>query len=91
MTIHINNSHKCPSCDAFYVPYEENLPCPKCGKIEKQDFDIFMPLAVESLMFNKKQGSFIPPMWIVESFGDHVLHLLFPVFEDRPHSEPGFH
>jgi hypothetical protein len=89
MTIHINNSHKCPSCDAFYIPYDEDVPCPKCGKIEKENFDFFMPLALESLMFNKKQGSFIPPMWYVSSFGDHVLHLLFPIFEAYGAKKPG--
>lgn len=89
MTIHINSSHECASCGAFYIPYEEILPCPKCGKIEKEYFDFFIPLAVESLMFNKKQGSFIPPMWYVGSFGDHVLHLLFPIFEAYESKKPG--
>ena len=81
MTIHINDSHKCPSCDAFYIPYDEEVPCPRCGKIEEFDFDLFIPIAVESLMFNKEQGSFVPPMWYISSFGDHVMHLLFPIFE----------
>ncbi|HCE46487.1 MAG TPA: hypothetical protein DET40_23325 [Lentisphaeria bacterium] len=36
---------------------------------------------MESLVFNKKQGSFVPPAWLVESFGDHALFLLFPIFE----------
>ena len=82
MTIHIKNNHKCPACDAFYIPYEEEVPCPNCGKIEKYVFDSFiMTLAVKSLMFNKEQGSFVPPMWYVSSFGDHVMLLLFPIFE----------
>ena len=89
MTIHINSSHECASCGAFYIPYDEEVPCPKCGKIEGEDFDIFMPLAVESLLFNKKQGSFIPPSWYVASFGDHVMHLLFPIFEAYESKKPG--
>lgn len=86
MTLHIVYDHQCTQCSAFYIPFEENVHCPQCGKLENETFD-FIPRAVDSLNFNKtKWGSFTPSAWWVGSFGDHVLNILFTLFDDYDQS-----
>jgi len=87
MTIHVNYDHQCPQCQAYYIPYDAQVPCPKCGLVEKERFD-FIEQAAESMRFNISNGSYTPAAWWIGSFGDHILSLLFPLFdayeEDRP-------
>jgi len=64
----------------LYIPYDKDILCPKCGILEDERFD-FIPKAVESLKFNKAEGSYEPAMWWVGSFGDHILQILFPILE----------
>ena len=80
MTLHIQYNHQCPSCEAYYIPYDSDVPCPQCGLLEKERFD-FIPQAAESLLFNKNAyGSYIPLAWYKGSLGDHILYLLFRLF-----------
>ncbi len=80
MTLHIHYDHQCGGCGAFYIPYEEVI-CPNCGLKEEERFD-FIPQAVDSLLFNlHRYGSFYPPAWAVTSLADHILRILFVVFE----------
>ena len=89
MTLHIFYDHRCPSCEAFYIPYDADVPCPQCGLLEKERFN-YIPLAAESLLFNKREyGSYIPFAWLADSLGDHILFLLFRLFagyEEQPPS-----
>jgi hypothetical protein len=81
MTLHVYYSHQCTACEAHYIPYDQDVPCPQCGLIKPERFD-FIPRALQSMEFNLKQfGSYMPPAWWVGSLGDHVLHLLFRIFD----------
>ena len=82
MTLHIMYNHKCPKCGAYYIPYDENVPCPNCGYMEKDRFD-FIPRAVKSLKFNHEAyGSYIPFAWWISSLGDYIMDILFSLFQD---------
>lgn len=88
MPLHIVYDHQCPACEAHYIPYDQDVPCPQCGQVEAKRFD-FIPRAVKSLRFNKaRDGTFLPPAWWATSLGDQLLGFLFPLFEagdvDRP-------
>ena len=81
MTLHIHYNHTCPKCDAYYIPYDDAVPCPRCGLIETERFD-FVPEAARSALFNiQVYGSFVPSAWYVGSYGDHVLMLIFSILE----------
>ena len=81
MTIHSFYTHNCIKCDAFYIPYEENLPCPKCGNIVKESVD-FIELAADSALFNLHTvNSYMPGGWMMNSFGDRVLLTLFQILD----------
>lgn len=80
MTLHIHYDHQCSECGAYYIPYEE-VVCPNCGLREEERFD-FIPQAVDSLLFNlDRYDSFFPPAWAVTSIADHILRILFIIFE----------
>jgi len=79
MTLHINYDHQCAACDADYIPYDVGIACPKCGLVESECFD-FVPEAVESLRFNKADGSYLPAAWYIGNISDHILQLLFHLF-----------
>lgn len=49
--------------------------------MEEERFD-YIPKAVASLRYNLRAGgSYIPPAWWVGSLGDHILYILFHLFE----------
>ena len=86
MTLHIYYSHQCPKCAAPYIPYDKDVPCPRCGIVETERYD-YVPEAAESLAFNlANYGSYSPLAWAVLSFGDQVLWTLFHVFESYRNS-----
>ncbi len=81
MTLHVVYDHACEHCGAFYIPYDREVPCPNCGAVEEERFD-YIPQAVQSLRFNKRRGgTYMPPAWWVGSLGDHILRLLFSLFD----------
>ena len=81
MTMHVVYSHECPNCKAYYIPYDADVPCPQCGQIEEERFD-YIPQAAASMQVNKDSGgSYTPGAWWVGSLGDHILHLLFGLFD----------
>ncbi len=81
MTLHIPYSHQCGSCQAFYIPYDETVPCPRCGTVETERFP-YIPQAAGSVRFNlDSYGSYVPPAWYTGSLGDHILYILFNLFE----------
>lgn len=81
MTLHVVYNHECPDCGAYYIPYGEDVACPRCGLVEEERFD-YIPQAAESVRFNlETYGSYVPPAWWVGSLGDHILLILFHLFE----------
>lgn len=87
MTLHVVYDHECEACGAFYIPYDDDVPCPKCSLVEANRYD-FIPEAVDSLKFNKSQGSYRPPAWLVGSLGDHILNLLFGLLDTYEEEKP---
>nr|MDO8099642.1 hypothetical protein [Candidatus Njordarchaeota archaeon] len=81
MTLHIYYSHECPKCGAPYIPYDKDIPCPRCGLVEKERYD-YVWQAADSLAFNLSTfGSYTPLVWAVLSLGDHILSILFGIFD----------
>lgn len=80
MTLHIDFNYECMKCKANYIPYSEEICCPSCGYKGQKTFD-YIGEAVESLKFNKADGSYKPGAWLTTSFGDHILSILFPIFD----------
>jgi len=56
MTMHVIYDHECPQCGAYYIPYDHDVPCPKCGIVEENRFDYITEAAL-SMRFNKKKES----------------------------------
>lgn len=83
MTLHIHYNHQCAQCGAYYIPYGNDVPCPRCGIMEQERYN-FIPQAVESAYYNlKSQHSYTPMAWYVGSLGDHILYLMFPILEQH--------
>ena len=88
MTLHVFYDHQCPKCDAHYIPYDESVPCPQCGLIEEERID-YIGQVVDSMLFNKHEGSYTPKAWWVGSLGDHILSILFLLFDSYEEESPG--
>jgi hypothetical protein len=81
VTLHVVYSHECSGCKAYYIPYDTEVPCPRCGLVEARRFD-YIPQAAASMELNKEEGgSYTPPAWWIGSLGDHLLSLLFDLFD----------
>lgn len=87
MTIHVVYDHKCEKCGALYIPYDAGVPCPNCGLVEAERFN-YIAEAAASLRFNKEEGSYRPAVWWVGSFGDHILSVLFGLFDEYENTRP---
>lgn len=75
--MHIRYNHECPKCQALYIPYDKEVPCPKCGLVEKTRFD-FLPQAVRSCLANlDRHASFLPLGWYYSSDADYLQMLIF--------------
>ena len=78
--MHIYYDHQCPNCEAPYVPYGKDVPCPKCGLVELKRFDFVVPAANSALANLANKGSFTPGTWFVSGIADnfllHVFHAL---------------
>jgi hypothetical protein len=82
MTLHIHYNYRCQSCEAFYIPYGPDVACPRCGHHDVGNWIDFVPRAARSIDYNlARYGSYMPPAWFVGSLGDHILHILFGLFE----------
>jgi hypothetical protein len=89
MTLHIVYNHQCAKCSAFYIPFDDDVPCPNCGEVEEERFD-FISRAAGSLRYNMKMGgSYMPAAWWVGSLGDHILYVVFQLFERYRHEGEG--
>ena len=82
MTLHIVYNHKCPECSAYYIPYDKDIPCPRCGLVEKGRYD-YISRVLDSMKYNKDlSGCYTPGAWWSGSLGDHILFILFGVFDE---------
>jgi hypothetical protein len=81
MTLHISYEHKCQRCGSDYIPFDADVPCPKCGLVESERYDL-VGTAVESTLYNlKRYGSYKPWAWRESTFGDRILLRLFHVLQ----------
>ena len=81
MSIHIMYDHQCSKCEAFYIPYQEGIVCPRCNLDEGEAYDI-VPKFVSSALYQlNTMGFYAPIAWWVGSFGDHVALLIFRVLD----------
>jgi hypothetical protein len=85
MSYHINlKEYNCPSCDALYIPYKVNMPCPNCKKIPDntpEEYLHFIDQIITSLVINKeREGSYRPSAWYIGSFTDYIQSVIFHVF-----------
>lgn len=91
MTLHISYDHQCPQCAAFYIPYDDEVPCPRCGLVESERIN-YIQQAAMSLRMNKTKGSYVPAAWWAGSLGDQVLYRLFILFDAyEKMNPPDFH
>ncbi len=89
MTLHVQYDHECLECGAAYIPYDSEVPCPRCGAVETERFD-FISEALASLRFNKASfGQYTPIAWFVGSLGDHVLGTLFHLLDEHEEQSDG--
>lgn len=82
MTVHINYNHRCAECGAVYIPYGEEVRCPKCGLFEQGRFSDFVRQAAGSALYNfRTEGNYMPMAWACSSLADSLLMFLFQMFD----------
>ena len=81
MSIHIHNNHKCSQCQAYYIPYEKGIYCPKCGKNEKIIYPLIPELRQSAKYQKDINNCYTPTTWWNASFGDYLALLIFKVLD----------
>ena len=70
--------HQCKNCEAYYIPYDEDVVCPNCGAHEEEVADNIVSTLVSSANYQKKMfGIYTPIAWWIGSLGDHIALLIF--------------
>lgn len=70
------DTHQCAQCEAFFLPFEQGLPCPRCGSPATEFYD-FLTDAIAGLTIHKRQyGRFSPGAFFVGGLAEHVFLLL---------------
>ncbi len=92
MSLHINTPiYQCKRCSAYFIAFEDRLPCPNCGEPEDSEGENynFIEQLARSLAINKQeQGSFMPSAWFSGCDMDRVQALFFRLFDEREKTEP---
>jgi len=93
MSYHIKlEEYRCSNCDALYIPYKVNMPCPNCKKIPDntpEEYLHFIDQIITSLVINKeREGGYLPSAWYVGSFTDFIQDILFNIFYSLNRDKP---
>lgn len=89
MTLHISYDHECEKCGCSYIPYDRDIPCPRCGALEEECFEEFADEAAASALYNMEvEDSFQPEAWAVCSVADNILSFLFELLDCFVVSQP---
>ena len=90
MTLHISYDHECPECKAIYIPYGNDVPCPKCGLFEEERFADFVSQAAGSALYNlHSNGRYMPMAWGCFSLADSILMFLFQMLDSYKINDDG--
>ncbi len=83
MTLHLYMNHKCSECKTEYIPYNNEITCPKCGyHVEMENYPELIDGICESFLYNlKAYKSFVPGAWVTLDVSDTLQMFLFSVFE----------
>ncbi len=86
MSHHIRlKEYNCPNCNALYVPYKVDIPCPNCKKISdniSQEYLGFIDELIISLRINKLNcGRYLPDAWYTGSFTEYIQEVVFHIFD----------
>lgn len=93
MTYHIRlKEYKCPNCNALYIPYKENIPCPSCKTVSvniSKEYLGFIDELIVSLRVNKiREGRYIPSAWYTGSFTEYIQGIIFHLFDALDKEKP---
>lgn len=86
MTQHLYFDHKCASCEAHYIPFDQ-IPCPKCGTIEEERQDSAIKSIASAARYHKNsvwtagQDQYTPIAWATMTFGDHIGYQVFQALD----------
>lgn len=81
MSIHIMIDHKCSKCQAYYIPYEKGIVCPRCGLEEESGYGLILQLVTSAKYQKRTTGHYSPMAWWIGSFGDYVAVLVFEMLD----------
>jgi len=86
-------NYECPECQTPYIPYSENISCPKCSDKPKiEEYPQLIDGICESFLFNLNQtGGFMPMAWITMDVSDSIQLFLFGVFDKWKDDEMNNH
>lgn len=77
-------NHKCSECETDYIPYSNEIPCPKCGdKVKMKDYPELIDGICESFLYNINNfESFVPICWAAIDISDSLQMFLFGLFRN---------
>ena len=76
--------YECEVCGFPYIPYNETIVCPKCGKKGEvtEEYKTLINGICRSFVYNLDNfKGYIPAFWWCGDVSDNIQYTLFPVYE----------
>ena len=81
------DSYQCTSCQAYFIPFEQGLPCPRCGARAAEFQDFVAEVAAGLRMHKEWYGRYTPGAYFVGSLAEKVFHILCMAFDAAREAE----
>lgn len=93
MSLHFHQpNYACQKCEALFIPYQTNIPCPQCGHISNIDIEEYadtIQLIAGSMRLHKmKTGYYFPGVWATMCLLDHIQSIIFRTFDAMEDMKP---
>jgi DNA-directed RNA polymerase subunit RPC12/RpoP len=90
MSYHIRlKEYHCPKCQAEYIPFAEDVKCPKCDFLDRgtSEYWGFVDQIINSMKAHKiEYGRYVPPGWHMGSASESMQYVCMDVFDDMERS-----
>ncbi|MDD5464258.1 MAG: hypothetical protein PHP62_03855 [Candidatus Moranbacteria bacterium] len=88
-----NQDHQCRLCGAYFIPFKEDIECPRCGvRATDEAVEVYLNFIselVSTMQLNMdRNGCFMPEKWPMRFMYSNVQLLMFEMFDMLEQKKP---
>jgi hypothetical protein len=75
-------AYSCQKCKNLYIPYKDNFPCPYCGEIAKDSYNLIEEIVETMILHKETLYSFSHFLSKIVSFADRIQGVVCAILDD---------